>query len=126
MSLYSAIQFTTVSFLYAWVSNLGDFQYLYIDLFLALPVALFRGFSILQFSTFSSFSAFSVELHADRRSRPGRPQRNADARTTRRQPGLAAGDNAAGRADFGVHPKPVVRGERRTDAAMVGSASPPP
>lgn len=42
MSLYSAIQFTTVSFLYAWVSNLGDFQYLYIDLFLALPVALFR------------------------------------------------------------------------------------
>ncbi len=26
MSLYSAIQFTTVSFLYASASNLGDFQ----------------------------------------------------------------------------------------------------
>lgn len=26
MSLYSAIQFTSVSFLYAYASNLGDFQ----------------------------------------------------------------------------------------------------
>ena len=30
MSLYSAIQFTSVSFLYASASNLGDFQVRYI------------------------------------------------------------------------------------------------
>ena len=43
MSLYSAIQFTSVSFLYASASNLGDFQFLYIDLFLILPIAIFMG-----------------------------------------------------------------------------------
>ena len=37
MSLYSAIQFTSVSFLYASASNLGDFQFLFIDLALILP-----------------------------------------------------------------------------------------
>ena len=57
MSLYSAIQFTSVSFLYASASNLGDFQvcyvsrlllvsltlaqFLFIDIFLVLPVAIF-------------------------------------------------------------------------------------
>ena len=66
MSLYSAIQFTSVSFLYATASNLGDFQvslppldtyrifavlealptnhgqqFLFIDLFLILPIAIF-------------------------------------------------------------------------------------
>jgi cation-transporting P-type ATPase 13A2 len=41
MSLYSAIQFTSVSFLYASASNLGDFQFLYIDLLLILPIAIF-------------------------------------------------------------------------------------
>ena len=45
MSLYSAIQFTSVSFLYASASNLGDFQYLFIDLFLILPIAIFMGWS---------------------------------------------------------------------------------
>ncbi|KAG8630313.1 hypothetical protein KVT40_001932 [Elsinoe batatas] len=45
MSLYSAIQFTSVSFLYASASNLGDFQFLYIDLFLILPIAIFMGWS---------------------------------------------------------------------------------
>ncbi|KAK4669720.1 uncharacterized protein QC763_205500 [Podospora pseudopauciseta] len=45
MSLYSAIQFTTVSFLYASASNLGDFQFLYIDLALILPIAVFMGWS---------------------------------------------------------------------------------
>ncbi|KAI9751064.1 MAG: hypothetical protein M1815_001393 [Lichina confinis] len=40
MSLYSAIQFTSVSFLYASASNLGDSQFLYIDLFLILPIAI--------------------------------------------------------------------------------------
>ncbi|KAF2171020.1 hypothetical protein M409DRAFT_18993 [Zasmidium cellare ATCC 36951] len=45
MSLYSAIQFTSVSFLYAKASNLGDFQFLYIDLLLILPIAIFMGWS---------------------------------------------------------------------------------
>lgn len=45
MSLYSAIQFTSVSFLYASASNLGDFQFLYIDLFLILPIAIFMGWT---------------------------------------------------------------------------------
>ena len=63
MSLYSAIQFTTVSFLYASASNLGDFQvpslpclykealanmiqFLFIDLLLILPIAIFsKSFS---------------------------------------------------------------------------------
>jgi cation-transporting ATPase 13A2 len=45
MSLYSAIQFTSVSFLYATASNLGDFQFLFIDLFLILPIAIFMGWA---------------------------------------------------------------------------------
>jgi cation-transporting ATPase 13A3/4/5 len=45
MSLYSAIQFTSVSFLYASASNLGDFQFLFIDLLLILPIAVFMGWS---------------------------------------------------------------------------------
>jgi cation-transporting ATPase 13A3/4/5 len=45
MSLYSAIQFTSVSFLYASASNLGDFQFLYIDLLLILPIAIFMGWA---------------------------------------------------------------------------------
>lgn len=45
MSLYSAIQFTSVSFLYAKASNLGDFQFLYIDLALIVPLAIFMGWS---------------------------------------------------------------------------------
>jgi cation-transporting ATPase 13A3/4/5 len=45
MSLYSAIQFTSVSFLYATASNLGDFQFLFIDLLLILPIAIFMGWT---------------------------------------------------------------------------------
>ncbi|CAG8982112.1 hypothetical protein HYALB_00003204 [Hymenoscyphus albidus] len=45
MSLYSAIQFTSVSFLYASASNLGDFQFLFIDLILILPIAIFMGWT---------------------------------------------------------------------------------
>lgn len=45
MSMYSAIQFISVSFLYASASNLGDFQYLYIDLLLMLPIAMLMGWS---------------------------------------------------------------------------------
>lgn len=45
MSLYSAIQFTSVSFLYASASNLGDFQFLYIDLALILPIAIFMSWA---------------------------------------------------------------------------------
>ncbi|CAN3376596.1 hypothetical protein DIURU_002655 [Diutina rugosa] len=43
MSLYSAIQFITVSILYKSGTNLGDFQFLYIDLFLILPLAIFMS-----------------------------------------------------------------------------------
>ncbi|BFZ57200.1 hypothetical protein PYCC9005_004251 [Savitreella phatthalungensis] len=43
MALYSAIQFTTVSILYLKASNLGDFQFLLIDLALILPIAIFMG-----------------------------------------------------------------------------------
>ncbi|KAK3297543.1 uncharacterized protein B0H64DRAFT_339399 [Chaetomium fimeti] len=45
MSLYSAIQFTSVSFLYASASNLGDFQFLFIDLVLILPIAVFMSWA---------------------------------------------------------------------------------
>ncbi|MCJ1476845.1 hypothetical protein MMC13_005514 [Lambiella insularis] len=45
MSLYSAIQFTSVSFLYASASNLADFQFLFIDLLLILPIAIFMGWT---------------------------------------------------------------------------------
>ncbi|KAL6790409.1 putative Ca2+ pump [Trichoderma sp. SZMC 28013] len=45
MSLYSAIQFTSVSFLYSKGSNLGDFQFLFIDLLLILPIAIFMGWA---------------------------------------------------------------------------------
>ncbi|CAG8667710.1 5684_t:CDS:10, partial [Acaulospora morrowiae] len=43
MALYSMIQFTTVSILYAYASSLGDYQFLYIDLFLILPIAVLMG-----------------------------------------------------------------------------------
>ncbi|KAG0668265.1 Vacuolar cation-transporting ATPase [Maudiozyma exigua] len=45
MSLYSAIQFVTISILYSRGSNLGDFQFLYIDLFLIVPIAIFMSWS---------------------------------------------------------------------------------
>ncbi|KAI7870527.1 P-type ATPase-like protein [Spinellus fusiger] len=45
MALYSIIQFTSVTLLYAFGSNLGDFQFLYIDLFLILPIAVFMGYT---------------------------------------------------------------------------------
>ncbi|RKP32719.1 hypothetical protein METBISCDRAFT_29334 [Metschnikowia bicuspidata] len=45
MSLYSAIQFVTVTILYQRGTNLGDFQFLYIDLFLILPLAIFMSWS---------------------------------------------------------------------------------
>ncbi|KAL2809495.1 hypothetical protein BJX63DRAFT_423820 [Aspergillus granulosus] len=45
MSLYSAIQFASVSFLYTSASNLGDFQFLFIDLALILPIAIFMGWT---------------------------------------------------------------------------------
>ncbi|KAG4304603.1 hypothetical protein PORY_001996 [Pneumocystis oryctolagi] len=43
MALYSAIQFISVSILYSSASNLGDFQYLYIDLILVFPIAISMG-----------------------------------------------------------------------------------
>ncbi|KAK0212773.1 hypothetical protein DFS33DRAFT_1370273 [Desarmillaria ectypa] len=43
MALYSMIQFTTVTLLYSFASSLGDFQFLYIDLFIIIPVAVTMG-----------------------------------------------------------------------------------
>ncbi|KAF9952017.1 hypothetical protein BGZ72_006571 [Mortierella alpina] len=43
MALYSIIQFTSVSFMYTLLSNLGDFQFLYIDIGIVLPIAVFMG-----------------------------------------------------------------------------------
>ena len=43
MALYSFIEFTTALILYWINSNLGDFQYLYIDLVLTLSLALFMA-----------------------------------------------------------------------------------
>ncbi|KAK7208376.1 P-type ATPase-like protein [Myxozyma melibiosi] len=45
MSLYSAIQFSTVGILYASGTNLGDFQFLMIDMFLILPIAVFMAWA---------------------------------------------------------------------------------
>lgn len=45
MSLYSAIQFITITILYSRGSNLGDFQFLYIDLLLIVPIAIFMSWS---------------------------------------------------------------------------------
>ncbi|KAI0063606.1 P-type ATPase [Artomyces pyxidatus] len=43
MALYSLIQFTTITLLYSFASSLGDFQFLYIDLFIIIPVAITMG-----------------------------------------------------------------------------------
>ncbi|KAJ1968270.1 hypothetical protein IWQ62_001346 [Dispira parvispora] len=43
MALYSIIQFISVSLLYRYGASLGDFQFLYIDLFIIIPVAVFMG-----------------------------------------------------------------------------------
>ncbi|KAF8919770.1 hypothetical protein CPB85DRAFT_1373089 [Mucidula mucida] len=43
MALYSMIQFTSVTLLYSFASSLGDFQFLYIDLFIIIPVAVTMG-----------------------------------------------------------------------------------
>ncbi|QGN16664.1 putative cation-transporting ATPase 2 [Kluyveromyces marxianus] len=45
MSLYSAIQFITITILYSRGSNLGDFQFLYIDLLLIVPIAISMSWS---------------------------------------------------------------------------------
>ncbi|WVO12601.1 hypothetical protein L204_100206 [Cryptococcus depauperatus] len=43
MALYSMIQFVTVTLLYSFASSLGDFQFLYIDLFIVIPIAVAMG-----------------------------------------------------------------------------------
>ncbi|KAH7579776.1 hypothetical protein B1J92_M11308g [Nakaseomyces glabratus] len=45
MSLYSAIQFISITILYSRGSNLGDFQFLYIDLLLIIPIAVTMSWS---------------------------------------------------------------------------------
>ncbi|KAF9519133.1 hypothetical protein BS47DRAFT_1375107 [Hydnum rufescens UP504] len=42
-ALYSIIQFTTITLLYSFASSLGDLQFLYIDLFIIIPVAVTMG-----------------------------------------------------------------------------------
>ncbi|KAJ7287425.1 Ca-transporting ATPase [Mycena rebaudengoi] len=43
MALYSMIQFTSVTLLYSFASSLGDFQFLFIDLFIIIPVSVTMG-----------------------------------------------------------------------------------
>ncbi|KAJ3333841.1 hypothetical protein HDU76_002562 [Blyttiomyces sp. JEL0837] len=43
MAVYSLIQFTSVSLLYALGSNLADFQFLFIDMALIIPIAVFMS-----------------------------------------------------------------------------------
>jgi cation-transporting ATPase 13A3/4/5 len=43
MSLYSLTEFTAVVLQYSYVGNMGDLQYLFLDLFLALPLVIFRN-----------------------------------------------------------------------------------
>ncbi|KAJ2855263.1 hypothetical protein J3B02_002262 [Coemansia erecta] len=43
MALYSIIQFTSVSILYEFGGGLGDIQFLFIDLFIIVPLAIFMG-----------------------------------------------------------------------------------
>eukprot|EP00762_Andalucia_godoyi_P003734 ANDGO_08631.mRNA.1 putative cation-transporting ATPase C1672.11c len=43
MALYSVIQMTSVVLLYQFHDNLGDWQFLYIDLFLVLPITILMG-----------------------------------------------------------------------------------
>jgi len=45
MSMYSAIQFVSVTLLYMYGTNIGDFQFLWIDLFLIVPIAAFMAWS---------------------------------------------------------------------------------
>ncbi|KAJ2522318.1 hypothetical protein GGI11_001763 [Coemansia sp. RSA 2049] len=43
MAIYSIVQFTSVSMLYEFGGSLGDIQFLYIDLFIIIPIAVFMG-----------------------------------------------------------------------------------
>lgn len=43
MALYSLIQFTSVSLMYSLAQNIGDFQFMYIDICLIIPIAVFMG-----------------------------------------------------------------------------------
>ncbi len=43
MALYSMIQFTSILILYSFLTNLADPQFLYVDLFLITPVAVFMS-----------------------------------------------------------------------------------
>lgn len=43
MALYSMIQFTSILILYSYLTNLADPQFLYVDLFLITPVAVFMS-----------------------------------------------------------------------------------
>ncbi|PVV05075.1 hypothetical protein BB560_000410 [Smittium megazygosporum] len=46
MALYSMIQFSTVSLLYRFGGGLGDFQFLYIDLFIIFPLSITMAWAL--------------------------------------------------------------------------------
>lgn len=48
MALYSIIQFTTISMLYVMGFTLGDWQFLYFDLVIIIPLAFFSKFFFLK------------------------------------------------------------------------------
>ena len=55
MALYSIVEFTTTILLYSFTNNIGDFQYLYIDLLIVPPLSIlgkFPPFSNLQLNEF--------------------------------------------------------------------------
>ena len=61
MALYSMIQFTTISLLYGFDASLGDWQFLWIDLFIILPVAIFSMCFSQEFNLFSGTNGSSYQ-----------------------------------------------------------------
>jgi len=56
-ALYSMIQFSSVTLLYSFASSLGDFQFLYIDLFIIIPIAVTSEFLVLWLLTCAEWSS---------------------------------------------------------------------
>ncbi len=46
MALYSIVEFTTTILLYSFTNNIGDFQYLYIDLLIIPPLSILGKFPL--------------------------------------------------------------------------------
>ena len=129
MSLYSAIQFTSVSFLYASASNLGDFQvrctpnsealtdgllilskFLFIDLILILPIAIFSESLV---STLKPHEILTHPSGLDRAISNYEPQ-EADG-----EPRFAKGVDAATRANRYMYLDPTNRLSSCPETVMV-------